>query len=120
MTKEEIEQAKALRAQGWTFQRIADKMCYSTSNICYALRGERKRDAVYQQIVLKWFYDYFQEDKTRTISRFCVELFGRWDKGQHLAITRLITGQDVRFSASTFAKMEQLTGKTLTELLERR
>ena len=120
MTDVEVEQAKALRAQGWTYQRISDKMCYSPSTLYYALRGERKKDLIYQEIPLKWFYNYFKEDKTRTISRLCVEVYGRWDKSRHYALTRMIMGQDVRIPLSNVAKLEQVTGKTLTELLERR
>lgn len=120
ITNEEIEQAKQLRAQGWTYQRIADKLCYSTSTIYYLFRGERKREKGYEEIPLKWFYEYFQEDKTRTISKLTTEIFGKWEKGRHYAITRLIMGQDVRLPISTLVKLEQLTGKNLTELLERR
>lgn len=120
ITDEEIEQAKALRAQGWTYQRIADKLCYSVSTISYLFRGERKREQTYTEIPLKFWYEYFQEDKKRTISTLCIDLFGKWDKGRHYAINRMIMGQDVRLPISTLAKLEQLTGKTLEELTERR
>ena len=120
MTQEEIDQAKELRANAWTYKAISDKMCYSTTAIYYQLRGERKNNDIYNQIPLKWFYNYFQEDKTRTISKLCVDIYGKWDKSRHYALQRLIMGQDVKIPVSNLAKLEALTGKTLTELLERR
>ena len=121
MTKQEIEQAKALRAQGKTYQEIGDIMCYSAGAIRYNIMDKVRRDAiVYNQIVLKGFYDYFTENKNITIANFAFRVFGKADHDHYYLLRRLLKGQNVKVTTNSIRRMIETTGKTFEELFEKR
>ena len=119
ITDEELDEARRLREQGWTYRQIGDKLCYAHNTIYYALKGQRK-GKIYDEIKLKWFYEYFQADKKRTINKFALKLYGRYDHNLFYQFIGLLKGRDVRLPLSKVARLEEITGKSLKELMERR
>lgn len=121
MTDIEIEQAKKLRAQGKTYEEIGNIMCYSRAAIFYNVGHQiRKNAEIYNRIVYKGFYDYFDEHKDVTIYRFSYMIFGYAKSNVYYLLVRMFKGQDIRLPLSVIQKMVEVTGKSFEELFEKR
>lgn len=121
MTEIEIEQAKKLREQGKTYREIADIMCYSRAAIYYNVGHKVRKDAeIYNQIIYKGLYDYFEEHKDITIYRFSCMIFGYAKSNVYYLLVRMFKGQDIRLPLSVIQKMVEVTGKSFEELFEKR
>ena len=121
MTKEEIEQAKELRAEGLTYREIGDIMCYSTSAVHYAIgKKERKPAMIYEEIAYKGFYEYFRDNPKMTVYHFAKLIFSHCNSQQYHLIIRALQGQNVRLTLRTYKLMIEITGKTFEELFEPR
>ena len=125
MTKEEIEQAVEYRSQGKTWAEIGTLLNYSASNVQYIVSRMnkpkiRRFEKVYQETPYKGWYEYFNDDKTRSISTLCMDIWGYWCKQHNYLMQRMITGQNVKFPVKDILKLEQVTGRKISELFEER